>query len=200
MKLLLKFYIDGSSRWISNIPKSSFGQYNGRAACRWRGGRWKSIINDFYLNRLTWLTRTGNRGTNAPDQILSPTGCPIVPYSIAGRREQIIRRKLRRVVAEAGGGYIYSEQNLSDKKMWRTDAGKEGKDKDKVKGYLRKYGGLYWAAVPTSPWEEERNCEIINKKRKRDDHGRRRAGVVKDMFGFFLKKKNNKKWRPNWMI
>lgn len=95
IKLLLKFDVEDTGSRAGDGAEGSFRQNNRRS----RKGRRRNI-NDLHLNSRRSITNTRRRRTYTSHQVLSPAGSAIVPNTVSGGSEKIIRRKLRGIVGE----------------------------------------------------------------------------------------------------
>ena len=104
--LLLKFYVNRWGWRFGNHPKCSFRKNNG-STMPGRPRNWtECTINDPYLNCLAWNASSRVSRAYAPHQILPPTCSTIVPYPLAGRREEVAWRELCCIVSIAGCGCV----------------------------------------------------------------------------------------------
>jgi len=87
--LLLEFYVNQSCRRICDGAKCGRGEDYG-SPIRWRPWPWcLCSINNPNLDDVVWKASSRDSCTDASHQVLSPTCCAIVPYSLAGRGKHV---------------------------------------------------------------------------------------------------------------
>jgi hypothetical protein len=92
--LLLEFYVNQSCRRICDGAKCGRGEDYG-SPIRWRPWPWcLCSINNPNLNDFVWKASSRDSCTDASHQVLSPTCCTIVPYSLAGRGKNVAWREM----------------------------------------------------------------------------------------------------------
>lgn len=111
--LLLKFNIDEiSSGWVGNSTEGSLRQNNGSAWSRWLRLGSKSVINNPDLDGVFRSASSRIRGAYASHQVLPPTWCSIIPYTVSCCSEKIARRKLCRIIGSASCSCVHTYINI----------------------------------------------------------------------------------------